>query len=429
MLITNVYNNHLGQSLGLKPGDRLLRINGKKVIDELDYQFRITDESISVEIEIDGSRQIFEIEKDIDEDLGVEFEELKIRKCANDCVFCFVDQNPEGMRDGMYFRDGDYRLSFLYGHYITLTNLGQNELNRIVEQRMTPLYISVHATDPELRKKLLLYKKHDNFLEKVKFLIENGIELHCQVVLIPGQNDGNYLLQTIKDLYQFYPHLKSLSIVPVGLTEHREGLMELETVSPDYAKSFIPKIENYKSDFPGKDCSFFFLSDEWYISADLDLPSTEEYGEFELIENGVGQVRNFLDIFESEKDEINKLVLNSKVQFSIGCGTLIYPIFQKYLVPFFEQNENLDIKIIPIVNNFFGESVTVSGLISGKDIINQLSGRELGNTVWFSNRILNDEQTLTVDDFTLEALAEQINCPIKVSDDSILNIINEEIKN
>ncbi len=429
MLIINVYNNHLGQSLGLKPGDRLLRINGKKVIDELDYQFRITDESISVEIEIDGSRQIFEIEKDIDEDLGVEFEELKIRKCANDCVFCFVDQNPEGMRDGMYFRDGDYRLSFLYGHYITLTNLGQNELNRIVEQRMTPLYISVHATDPELRKKLLLYKKHDNFLEKVKFLIENGIELHCQVVLIPGQNDGNYLLQTIKDLYQYYPHLKSLSIVPVGLTEHREGLMELETVSPDYAKSFIPKIENYKSNFPGKDCSFFFLSDEWYISADLDLPSKEEYGKFELIENGVGQVRNFLDIFESEKDEINKLVLNSKVQFSIGCGTLIYPIFQKYLVPFFEQNENLDIKIIPIVNNFFGESVTVSGLISGKDIINQLSGRELGNTVWFSNRILNDEQTLTVDDYTLDALSEQINCPIKVSDDSILNIINEEIKN
>lgn len=429
MLITNVYNNHLGQSLGLKPGDRLLRINGKKVIDELDYQFRITDESISVEIEIDGSRQIFEIEKDIDEDLGVDFEELKIRKCANDCVFCFVDQNPEGMRDGMYFRDGDYRLSFLYGHYITLTNLGQNELNRIVEQRMTPLYISVHATDPELRKKLLLYKKHDNFLEKVKFLIENGIELHCQVVLIPGQNDGNYLLQTIKDLYQYYPHLKSLSIVPVGLTEHREGLMELETVSPNYAKSFIPKIENYKSDFPGKDCSFFFLSDEWYISADLDLPSTEEYGEFELIENGVGQVRNFLDIFESEKDEINKLVLNSKVQFSIGCGTLIYPIFQKYLVPFFEQNENLEIKIIPIVNNFFGESVTVSGLISGKDIVNQLSGRELGNTVWFSNRILNDEQTLTVDDYTLEALSDQINCPIKVSEDSILNIINEEIKN
>ena len=429
MLIINVNNNHLGDTLGLKPGDRLLRINGKKVLDELDYQFRISDENLSVEFEIDGHRQIFEIDKDLDEDLGVQFEELKIRKCANDCVFCFVDQNPEGMREGMYFRDGDYRLSFLYGHYITLTNLGQNELNRIVEQRMTPLYISVHTTDPDLRKKLLLYKKHDNFLEKVQFLIENGIELHCQVVLIPGQNDGDYLLKTIKDLYQFFPKLKSLSIVPVGLTEHREGLMDISTISKEYAQSFIPKIQEYKSQFPGENSPFFFLSDEWYILAGISLPPSIEYGEFELIENGVGQVRSFLDIFESEKQEIINIVKNKNVEFTIGCGTLIYPIFQKYLTPFFDSVENIDIKIIPIVNNFFGETVTVTGLLSGQDIIKQLSGRSLGNSIWFSNRILNDEQTLTVDDFTLQDLSDKINCPVKVSEDSILNVIKEELKN
>ena len=179
MLITNVQNNHLGEALGLKPGDRLLRINGRKVIDELDYQFRITEENLSIEFEINGERQLFELDKDLDEDLGVQFEELKIRKCANDCVFCFVDQNPPEMRQGMYFRDGDYRMSYLHGHYITLTNMGQNELNRIVEQRMSPLYISVHVTDPQLRKRLFLYKRDDRILEKLHYLTENNIINGC----------------------------------------------------------------------------------------------------------------------------------------------------------------------------------------------------------------------------------------------------------
>ncbi|MAJ44080.1 MAG: radical SAM protein [Candidatus Marinimicrobia bacterium] len=429
MVIVDVNNNQLGSLLGLKPGDRLLRINGRKVMDELDYQFRIIDSKLLIEFEINGNREEFEIEKDFDEDLGVQFEELKIRKCANDCVFCFVDQNPEGMRDGMYFRDGDYRLSFLYGHYITLTNLGQNELNRIVEQRMSPLYVSVHATDPDLRKKLLLYKKDDNFIEKIQFLTKNGIELHCQVVLIPDENDGEHLIKTIKDLYEFYPILNSLSIVPVGLTEHRKDLMNLKTVTKDYALKFIPQIETYKKDYPSNSSSFFFLSDEWYILSELDLPKSEEYGDFSLIENGVGQVRNFLNIFESEKKEILEIIKNHKLNFTIGCGTLIYPIFIKYLMPFFESQPNLEIKIIPIVNNFFGESVTVSGLLSGKDIIQQLTGRNLGNSVWFSNRILNDEQTLTVDDFSLEDLSKKIDRPVKVMEDSILNIIKEEIKN
>ena len=428
MLITNVNQNQLGYSLGLKSGDRLLRINGRKVMDELDYQFRIAEENLFLEFEISGKTVKFEVEKDFDEDLGVEFEELKIRKCANDCVFCFVDQNPKGLRDGIYFRDGDYRLSFLYGHYITLTNIGKNELNRIVEQRMSPLYISVHTTDPELRKKLLLYKKNDSFMDKIDFLVKNEIELHCQIVLIPMENDGKHLLRTIMDLYQYYPMIKSLSIVPVGLTEHREGLMELNTVDYQYAKNFIPKVKTYKKKFPGSNCSFFFLSDEWYILAKEAIPKSEEYGKFDLIENGVGQVRNFLNIFENEKKQISHIAKLHKLNFTIGCGILIYPIFLKYLSPFFNSEPNLNIRIIPIYNNFFGKTVTVSGLLSGKDIIQQLSGRELGNTVWFSNRILNDDQTLTIDDFTLDDISNKINCNVKVSDDSILSIVREEIK-
>ena len=428
MLITNVNQNQLGYSLGLKSGDRLLRINGRKVMDELDYQFRIAEENLFLEFEISGKTVKFEVEKDFDEDLGVEFEELKIRKCANDCVFCFVDQNPKGLRDGIYFRDGDYRLSFLYGHYITLTNIGKNELNRIVEQRMSPLYISVHTTDPELRKKLLLYKKNDSFMDKIDFLVKNEIELHCQIVLIPMENDGKHLLRTIMDLYQYYPMIKSLSIVPVGLTEHREGLMELNTVDYQYAKNFIPKVKTYKKKFPGSNCSFFFLSDEWYILAKEAIPKSEEYGKFDLIENGVGQVRNFLNIFENEKKQISHIAKLHKLNFTIGCGILIYPIFLKYLSPFFNSEPNLNIRIIPIYNNFFGKTVTVSGLLSGKDIIQQLSGRDLGNTVWFSNRILNDDQTLTIDDFTLNDISNKINCNVKVSDDSILSIVREEIK-
>ncbi|MBC8196476.1 MAG: DUF512 domain-containing protein [Candidatus Marinimicrobia bacterium] len=429
MQITKVNTNSLGIALGLKSGDKLLKINGKKVLDELDYQFRIIEEKLSIEFEINGKRQLFDIDKELDEDLGVQFEELKIRKCANDCVFCFVDQNPKGMRKGMYFRDGDYRLSFLHGHYITLTNMGQNELNRIVEQRMSPLYLSVHTTDPKLRKKLLLYKKNDNFLEKVKYLVDNGIELHCQAVLVPGENDGVALERTIKDLYQFFPVVKSLSIVPVGLTGHREGLMELKSVTPNYAKQFIPKIEKLKNTFPGTNGSFFFLSDEWYILAGLEPPCAKEYGEFDLIENGVGQVRYFLDKFELEKKEIIELVNKNKFYFSIGCGVLVYPVFKKYLIPFFDSHANMNISIIPITNNFYGNSVTVTGLLSGKDLIEQLKDIDLGDSVWFSNRILNDEQTLTVDDLTIEQISKSINCQLKVAPDSLLHVFKEELKN
>ena len=235
MKIITVNKDGLGEVLGLKPGDRLLKINNKKVRDEIDYRFRICEENIDLELQIDGKRQVVSVEKEYDDDLGVIFEEFTVRGCANDCVFCFVDQNPEGMRKGMYFRDGDFRLSYLHGHYVTMTNMGKEELDRIVKQRLSPLYISVHATDVELRKRLLLYGKDDNLLDKIKFLTDNDIELHAQIVLMPEVNDGKYLQQTINDLYSFHPHLRSLSIVPVGLTKHRNNLPKLKVVNPRLA--------------------------------------------------------------------------------------------------------------------------------------------------------------------------------------------------
>ena len=427
MKIIHVKENTLGEMIGLKAGDRLLKINGKRVIDEIDYRFRITDESITLDLEIDGKMDKVSIDKDYDDDLGVEFEEFKIRKCGNDCVFCFVDQNPEGMRSGMYFRDGDYRLSYLHGHYITMTNMAQNELNRIVEQKMSPLYISVHTTDVELRQKLLLYGKEDFLMDKIDFLTENGIQLHTQVVLIPGLNDGKYLIKTMKDMYSYYPKVNSISIVPVGLTKHRVGLPELSTVTPEYAEKLVDYAESLKAQFPGsEDQPFIFLSDEWYIVAKKPFRPIVEMGGLNLIENGVGQVQSFLEDFEAESESF-PTSFSEPTSFTIATGHLAYGIFETNVIPVLNNIENLQVNLVEIKNNFYGDMVTVAGLLSGQDIVKQLKGQEIGDAVWCSHRILNDEGTVTLDDMTLADLSSQLGVPVNVSHDSILEIFNRKI--
>jgi len=427
MKIIEVKDNTLGQSIGLKSGDRLLKINGKRVFDEIDYRFRITDEKILLHIEIDGIIKQFNIEKNYDDDLGVIFEEFKIRKCANDCIFCFASQNPKGMRSGMYFRDGDYRLSYLYGHYITLTNMGKNELARIVEQKLSPLYISVHATDVKLRKKLFLYGKNDYLLKKIDYLCKNDIELYAQIVLMPGLNDGKYLTQTITDLYNYHPQLISLTIVPVGLTKHRENLPNIQSIDSNYADKLIKNLDNLNNSFPSKySHKFIFLSDEFYILANKTLPETSEYSGLDLSENGVGQVRLFLDNFNREKKSFPKS-FDSKRSFSIATGTLVYNIFDKYIVRELNKIKNLEVKLFKINNNFYGDSVSVSGLLVAKDIINQVRDKKVGEALWCSHRILKDEGTLTLDDWTLEEMSRELNVPVNISNDSILEIFQRNI--
>ncbi len=427
MKIIRVKENTLGEMIGLKAGDRLLKINGKRVIDEIDYRFRITDESITLDLEIDGKMDKVSIDKDYDDDLGVEFEEFKIRKCGNDCVFCFVDQNPEGMRSGMYFRDGDYRLSYLHGHYITMTNMGQNELTRIVEQKMSPLYISVHTTDVELRQKLLLYGKEDFLMDKIDYLTENGIQLHTQVVLIPGLNDGKYLVKTLKDMYSYYPKVNSISIVPVGLTKHRVGLPELSTVTPEYAEKLVDYAESLKAQFPGSDEQpFIFLSDEWYIVAKKPFRPIVEMGGLNLIENGVGQVQSFLEDFELESESF-PTSFSEPTSFTIATGHLAYGIFETNVIPVLNSIENLHVNLVEIKNDFYGDMVTVAGLLAGQDIVNQLKDKDIGEAVWCSHRILNDEGTVTLDDMTLADLSSQLGVPVNVSHDSILEIFNRNI--
>ena len=423
MKIIKVFPDSLGETIGIQPGDRLLKINGKRVQDEIDYQFRMTEEVLTLDFEISGRLEKVEIEKEYDDDLGVEFEEMKIRSCANDCVFCFVDQNPPEMRKGMYFRDGDYRMSYLHGHYITMTNMGQNELTRIVEQRLSPLYISVHVTDIQQREKLFLYKKDDGLLEKLKFLTSNGVELHTQIVLMPELNDGEYLIKTLEDLYQFHPILKSCTIVPVGLTGHRKGLMEIKSVNTQYAKNLLNEVPQMRNQFPGGNSPFVLYSDEWFILAEQPFPPQSDYGGLDLAENGVGQVRQFLTLFEEESAKFpTELAVETNI--TLATGTLIYETFQKEVLPILDQIKNLNISLLPIVNNFYGTSVTVTGLLTGTDIITQLAPENLGDAVWMSHRILNDEGTLTLDNLTLDDISTAIGCPLQLSNDSFLTLLN-----
>jgi len=419
MKINHIERDSIAESIGLKKGDQLYSIDGSRVKDVIDYRFKVADENIVIKVKKGEELIEYEIEKDIDDNLGIGFDDFNIRACANDCVFCFADQNPPGMREGLYFRDGDFRMSFLYGHFITMTNMGWKQLKRVVEQQLSPLYVSVHVTDPDKRLEMFLYGKDDFLMKKFEYLTENGIELHAQVVLCPGWNDGKFLEKTIEDIYSFYPYALSMSIVPVGLTKHREGLPNLPQVTKEYAKKFIPIGQKLSKKYRQKNGSnFVFLSDEWFLKVGNEVPDLDYYAGHDLIENGVGQVAHFMDNWNKEINNYDSFKGISK-KVTICTGTLVANYFQENFLPLFESFSNLDIQLKSIVNTFFGEDdVTVSGLLTGHDIISQLQGEELGDLVLLSNRILNEDNTVTLDDMNLEKISNSLNIPVKVVDDS-----------
>ena len=419
MKINYVEKESIAASIGLKPGDRLESIDGSRVKDIIDYRFKVTDEKILLKVKQGGEIKEYDIEKDVDDNLGLGFDDFKIRGCANDCVFCFVDQNPAGMRDGLYFRDGDFRMSFLHGHFVTMTNMGWKELKRIVEQRLSPLYVSVHVTDPDKRLEMFLYGKDDFLMKKFEYLTENGIELHAQVVLCPGWNDGKFLEKTVEDIYSFRPNALSMSIVPVGLTKHRDGLPNLPRVTAEYARSFIPIGKQLSAKYRqenGK--NFVFLSDEWFLKIGAALPNQNYYAGHDLQENGVGQVANFMADWKDNIADYSS-GLKKPTSITIGTGTLIADYFNTNFIPLLKTVSNLDVKLKSINNTFFGEDdVTVSGLLTGQDIITQLADQELGDMVLFSNRILNEDDTLTLDDMTLGQISHALEVPVRVVGDS-----------
>jgi len=418
--ILDIEPGSIADELKIRAGARLVSINGKEINDNLDYRFYASGEELELLIEQDGEQVVFEIEKDYQEDLGFILEDLKMRQCGNKCVFCFVHQNPRGLRKPLYFKDEDYRFSFLYGHYVTLTNVNQSDLDRIVEQRLTPLYISVHVTDLPMRQYMLGIKFDDFLLEKIRFLTERGIELHCQIVLCPGLNDGKYLEQTIADLKQFYPGVRSVAIVPVGLSKHRKNLPQLNPVTDRYSRDFIALTNEMRAKMKQElGSSFVYLSDEFYIRIGSDVPPDDYYEGFYQLENGVGLTRDFINRFEAEKTELAGA--SPRLKLTLVSGVLGTEVLNRYILPHLQGLNGLDISLHRVRNKFYGESITVSGLLVGQDIYQSLWENPLGEYVILPPRVLNHDRRF-LDDWTLDELEDRLKRKVIVFPESFLRL-------
>lgn len=398
----------------VKPGYALVSINGKPIRDVLDYKYYGYDSRLALEfLSPEGKIKLLRVKKREGEDLGLEFETYLMdrpRSCANNCVFCFIDQNPPGMRKSVYFKDDDARLSFLMGCYITLTNLSQREIQRIIDLRISPVNISVHATDPDLRREMLGSKRAGECLDVMRRFAEAGITMNCQIVCCPGINDGEQLLRTMSDLKALYPAVSSVSVVPVGLTAHREGLCHLTPFTPGHAAETIELVTQF-----GNKCleelgtRLVFCSDELYIKAGIELPPDEFFEAHTQLENGVGMIRSL-------EREFNLALNDSEgadgVPFTIACGTAAAPYLQNLICTAKKKYANIKGKVIPIINHFFGESVTVSGLVTGGDLIGQLKGQDIGERLLISADMLRREEQDFLDSVTLAQASAELGVPI-----------------
>jgi len=421
--ITDIEINTIASELKIRTGDHLISINGNQINDQLDYKFYSAEANIDLLIQRSDEQILFEIEKDIDEDIGLYLQEMKMKSCGNSCVFCFVYQNPKGLRRPLYFKDEDYRFSFLYGHYVTLTTVSDKELERIVKQQLSPLYISVHSTESETRRLLLGLKQEDFLLDKIKILVDGGIELHTQIVLCPGINDGRIFDRTVNDLQQFYPGIKSIAVVPVGLTRHRKNLYQLRLHTQDELKKMIAYTDNIRKK-KKKDLgiSFVYLSDEFFIKANKSMPDNSYYDDFYQIENGVGEFRDMIDNFNRVYSTFPGKI-EKQVKITWVTGTLAADILEKYIISKLRQITNLEIDIVAIENKFYGEAISVSGLLVGQDIYAQLKERNNGNLILLPPRVLN-HNGLLLDDWTIKELEKKLLVPCHVFTEDISDLLN-----
>ena len=391
--ITAVEDGSIAARLGLAPGDQILAVGGEAVADELDFRFKTAEETVALKVRQGGSIAEHTVEKEIDDALGVDLEEFRIKTCGDDCVFCFVDQNPLGLRDTLYFRDGDFRMSFLYGNYITVTNLRERDLARIVEQRLSPLYISVHCTHTPTRRAMMGHRTQDDrLMEKLRFLAANDIELHAQIVLVPGYNDAGRLVQTILELADLHEHLFSVSIVPVGITEHRRELMDLRTVTPREAQQLVRLVRRWQAHFRATlGRGFVYVSDEVFILAGQDFPQEDEYDGYPLMENGVGMSRDFLDELAFQAEDFPASLPQPRT-LTLATGTLTADLLRERVAPVLERVEGLTVRVVECPNLLFGEVVTVSGLLNYKSLRAALSEAEdVGDLVLLPPDVVNFE--------------------------------------
>ncbi|ACH38002.1 iron-sulfur cluster-binding oxidoreductase, cyano_FeS_chp family [Citrifermentans bemidjiense Bem] len=412
LIVDRVMPGSIADELEIEPGDRLISVNGHPLRDVIDYNYYSADDLLDLELEKgDGELWELEVEREEGEPLGLSFEAPLPARCGNNCVFCFVHQLPKGLRGPLYVKDEDYRLSFLYGNYVTLANIGRAELDRIKEQRLSPLYISVHATEPKLREELLGKSGILPILDVMKELAEARITMHTQVVLCPGWNDGEAFARTVEDLASMYPAVASLAVVPVGLTEHRKHLPPLAPLTREFAASFIEEWSGKArllEERLGE--PFLFLADEFYIKGEIPFPSLESYGDLPQLENGVGMIPLFLSEAEQVLEDAEPV---PGARVTVVSGESPY----NYLAGFLAQLSTAtgaSVVAVAVKNRLFGPSVTVTGLVCGRDIISALKGVELGDLVLVPDVMLKEGEGVFLDDLTVDDLERELGKTVQV---------------
>ena len=415
--VTSVEPGSIADQLEIEAGDELLKINGTPIKDVFDYHYLVNDEYLVLLIrKANGEEWELEIEKDYEEDLGIEFGDGlmdQYRSCRNKCVFCFIDQMPPGMRETLYFKDDDARLSFLQGNYITLTNMSDADLERIIFYKLSPINVSVHTTNRELRKKMLHNRFAGDAIDKLYKLYENQIEMNSQIVLCKGWNDGVELDKTIEDLSKMYPYMQSLSVVPIGLTKFREGLEKMEKFSKEDACRVIDQVESWQHKFLRQyGTRFVHLSDEWYLTAERPIPEEDYYEGYGQIENGVGMIRSLID---EVKDAMEAAAGDGRQKkISLATGVLAAPIIRDMITLINEKYPNIDATVYTIENEFFGKDITVAGLLTGQDIIKQLKDKELGEYLILPNVLLRQGEDVLLDDLRLPDLENALQIKIRI---------------
>lgn len=431
--ITRVLPGSIAAELELEAGDRLLSVSGMEIEDIFDYQFLMEDTYVELLIEKpDGEEWVLEIDKDYGEELGIEFENGlmdEYRSCKNKCMFCFIDQMPKGMRETLYFKDDDSRLSFLQGNYITLTNMKDKDIDRIIRYHLAPINISVHTTNPELRCRMLHNRFAGEALKQIDRLYQAEILMNGQIVLCRGVNDGEELERTISELSRYLPHMQSVSVVPVGLTRYREGLYPLEPFDREDAREVLAMIHRWQDKLYAEHGNHFIhAGDEWYLLAGYEVPEAERYDGYLQLENGVGMVRLFLDEFAEAI--AGRTGDDRELQLSMATGRLAYPYMKQALEQITERFPRVRVSLYEITNEFFGERITVAGLITGQDLIRQLKGRELGDRLLLPSVMFKSDEQVFLDDVTLEelenALQVRVNIVKSSGQDFLSAVLQEE---
>ncbi|MBQ8415213.1 MAG: DUF512 domain-containing protein [Clostridia bacterium] len=419
--ITEVYTGSRADKVNIKPGDILVSINDNEINDVLDYRFYLTESKVKISLMRNGEEYTVEIKKGEYDDIGLDFETPLMdekHSCKNKCIFCFIDQNPEGLRESLYFKDDDSRLSFIHGNYVTLTNMTQQDVDRIIKMRMSPINISVHTTNPELRVKMMKNKHSGEVLKYLDDFASAGLSMCGQIVLCRGVNDGEELMRSMRDLAALYPAMSSVAIVPAGLTKFRDKLYPLTDFTKEEAGAIIDMINSFGDAHKEKHGSrLFYAADEFYLKAEREIPDADYYEDYPQLENGVGMIRSCSDEFGLallNAEELSE-IRNKKRSISLVTGVASYPMIKEQVAKLLALCPNLSVNIYEIVNNFFGRSITVSGLLTGLDICEQLDGKPLGEELLIPQNCLRHGEDVFLCGMTVSEMSQKLGVPVRAS--------------